>query len=84
MSSMNLNKMAADMRAKYSVYGNAHLEILLPCSAGNGNVETGNLREKKHEASPSVPYPSVVLPAREWRQIRSIHIIKLDLSPLIS
>ena len=28
MSSMNLNKMAADIRAKYSVYGNAHLEIL--------------------------------------------------------
>ena len=24
-----------------------HLEILLPCSAGNGNVGAGNLREKK-------------------------------------
>ena len=28
MSPIDLNKMAADIRAKYSVYGNAHLEIL--------------------------------------------------------
>ena len=28
MNAMDLNKMAEDIRAKYSVYGNAHLEIL--------------------------------------------------------
>ena len=34
----------------------AHFEILLPCSAGNGNVETGNLREKnmKHLHPPHI------------------------------